>query len=106
MVNCEWFHIVDWDEKTNEIYHALCTRPSPAWPNCNKCQHKAEYQDITEEEETPSDPNNPTLMTGAHSAVLLQSDVDTLDGSINHCIRLTETHDTEVRRLYKIWKSL
>ena len=42
-VNCDWFHVVDWDEDTQEIYHAVCTRPSEHWPNCNQCEHKVEY---------------------------------------------------------------
>lgn len=46
---CEWFEIIDWDEDTNEIIHAVCTLPSPAWPNCNRCKKKAEYRDINEE---------------------------------------------------------
>lgn len=44
--NCNWFHLVDWDEDTNEIIHAVCTLPSKCWPNCDRCLHKAEYADI------------------------------------------------------------
>jgi hypothetical protein len=103
VVNCEWFEIIDWDEETQEIYYAVCSMPSPCWPNCNRCQSRVEYKDVAEEEETP---NNNILMRGAHGAVLLRSDVGILDGSINRSIRLTEVHDTEVRRLYKMYKQL
>jgi hypothetical protein len=102
MVKCEFFEIIDWDEETQEIYHAVCTMPSPCWPNCNRCQSRVEYRDV-EEEETPV---YDTLMTGAYGAVLIQRDVDILDGSINRSVRLTDVQDAEVKRLYKIYKSL
>ena len=44
--NCEHFEIVDWDEDTQEIYHAVCTISSDCWPNCNRCQKKVEYKDV------------------------------------------------------------
>lgn len=43
--NCEFFEVVDWDEDTQEIYHAVCTRHDEVWPNCNRCQNKAEYKE-------------------------------------------------------------
>jgi hypothetical protein len=46
MPDCDFFEIIDWDEETNEIYHAVCTMPSPCWPNCNKCKDKVEYNNM------------------------------------------------------------
>lgn len=46
---CEAFEIIDWDEDTNEIIHAVCTDHNPCWPNCNLCMGVAEYADIQDD---------------------------------------------------------
>jgi hypothetical protein len=48
MPDCEFYEVIDWDEDTQEIYHAVCTLPSPVWPNCNRCKSKAEYNHMEE----------------------------------------------------------
>lgn len=60
------------------------------------------YSKANEEEEAEMD----ILMRGASPVVLTAGDVDILDGSINRSVRLSIEHDTEVKRLYHIYKSL
>ena len=101
MVNCEFFEIIDWNEETQEIYHAVCTMPSPCWPNCNKCQSRVEYRDV--------EYGNKVLMErwllGKH-ITLTQGDVDILDGSGNRKVRIDPNMDAEVKNLYDMYKSL
>ena len=108
MVDCEFFEIIDWNEETQEIYHAVCTRPSPIWPNCNRCQHKVEYRDVAAEVQEAADLGTykPTVLLKTIEAELWQSDVEILDGSINRQVRVNNDEDNEVIRLYHIWKSL
>ena len=107
-VDCEFFEIIDWDEYTNTIIHAVCSMPSPTWPNCNRCQHKVEYADTAAEiqEADMLGTYKPTTLMHSASASLWQSDVDVLDGSINRGVRINPDEDTEVKRLYHIYKSL
>ncbi len=42
MPDCEFFEPIDWDEETEEVFHAVCTLPSATWPNCNRCQERIE----------------------------------------------------------------
>ena len=39
-------------------------------------------------------------------AILTQADVDTLDGSINRSVRMQVFEDSEVKRLYRMYKQL
>jgi hypothetical protein len=94
-VDCEFFEIIEWDEETNEIYNAVCTMPSPCWPNCNKCQHKEEYAPTS----------NPVLLSSAKER-LFQTDAELLNKSPNAMVRQEPADDTEVKRLYDIYVSL
>ncbi len=95
MVDCNFFEVIDWDENTEKIIHAVCTMPSPCWPNCGSCTDKEQF-----------------TMPGDHSLIssaiedLTQGDVDILSGSINRRVRMNPANDVEVKRLYNIWKSL
>ena len=42
--DCDYFEVIDWDEETNELIHAVCSISSKDWPNCNKCQQRVEYR--------------------------------------------------------------
>ena len=108
MVDCEFFEIIDWNEETNEIYQAVCTLPSPTWPNCNRCQHKMEYKDVAAEvqEADMLGTYKPHVLLSSIEAELWRTDVEVLDGSINRQVRVNNDEDTEVHRLYHIWKSL
>ena len=50
-------------------------------------------------------PSNIILLR-AGSVVLTQGDVDILDGSKSRSVRLSIEHDTKVKELYDMWKSL
>ena len=96
MANCEWFEIIDWDEETNEIYYAVCTRSSEHWKDgtCGpNCEHRVECA------------GGKVLLT-AQNIELTQGDVDILDGSKSRLVRCNETEDVRVKALYKTWKSL
>lgn len=47
----------------------------------------------------------PYVMSSKY-AILTESDIKILDGSINRRVRIQEFEDKEVKRLYAIWKSL
>jgi hypothetical protein len=100
-VDCEFFEIIDWDESTNEVIHAVCTIPSSSWPNCNRCQERMEYRDVS----TPS-AATPTTLLKTRIATLTQGDVDALSGSANRKVRIDMAEDLEVKRLYEMWKEL
>jgi len=107
VVDCEFFEIIDWNEETNEIYNAVCTMPSPIWPNCNRCQHREEYMEDAPKPvpTTPPSPSDKVLLK-TQLIKLTQGDVDILDGSVNRKVRIDIGEDTEVKRLYHIYKSL
>jgi hypothetical protein len=94
MPNCEFFEIIDWDEETNEVLHAVCTMPSPCWPNCKKCKSRMEYRE-----------DDHSLLS-SDMADLTQGDIDTLTGSINRTVRMNPAGDAEVKRLFNIWIQL
>ncbi len=108
MADCEYFEIIDWDEETHEIYHAVCTLPSPIWPNCNRCQHKVEYRDVAAEVQEAADLGTykPTVLMSSIEAELWAADVEVLNGSQNRVVRISPDEDIEVKRLYHIYKSL
>ena len=108
MVDCDYFEVIEWDEDTQEIYNAVCTMPSPCWPNCNRCQHRMEYRDVAAklQEADAIGTYKPTTLLSSAAAELWQSDVDVLDGSANRAVRIDPNEDKEVKALYKIWKSL
>jgi len=95
--SCEYFEIVDWDEDTNEIIHAVCTFHSSCWPNCNRCQHKVEYMDVAD--------NRPALLSSA-GAKLFHTDIELLGKNPNAMVRQEPADDAKVKRLYNMWKSL
>jgi len=107
-VDCEFFEIIDWDESTNEILHAVCSMPSTCWPNCGSCTDRVAYKDTAAEVQEAADLGTykPTVLVHSAIAELWQSDVDVLDGSINRGVRINPDEDAEVKRLYHIWKSL
>lgn len=39
-VDCEHFEVIDWDEDTQEIYHAMCTLKKSNWKTCENCKDK------------------------------------------------------------------
>ena len=43
MVDCDYFEVIDWDQDTNEIYHAVCGKSSACFPNCNSCNERVPY---------------------------------------------------------------
>lgn len=96
MVDCEFFHIVDWDMSTGEIYHAVCTEHNPTWPNCNQCKDRAEYRNMD---------SNPVLISSAKER-LLDTDAELLGKSPDAMVRQEPADNKEVKRLYDIWKSL
>jgi hypothetical protein len=100
-VGCDFFEIIDWDESTNTVLHAVCTMPSPCWPNCNRCQDKVEYADTGNTAPT----SNPVLMSSAKER-LLNTDAELLGKSPDAMVRQEPEDDAEVKRLYDIWKSL
>jgi hypothetical protein len=91
--NCEYFEIIDWNENTQEIYHAVCTTSSTNWPNCGSCEDKVECAGGKE------------LLSNKQTK-LTQGDVDILDGSLARKVRCNVDEDVRVKYLYKIWKSL
>jgi len=107
-VDCDFFEIIDWDEGTNEVLFAVCTMPSPTWPNCNRCQNKVEYRDTVAsiQEADMLGVYKPLPLMHSAAAELLQSDVDVLDINIDHQVRYDEDEGIEVKRLYNIYKSL
>lgn len=44
-VDCDYFEIIDWDEGTNEVIHAVCSMPSSCWPNCGSCGDRVPYRE-------------------------------------------------------------
>jgi len=52
MVDCDYFEVIDWDEETEEVIHAVCSRPSPYWPNCNKCLDRVKVDDEIDTKDT------------------------------------------------------
>ena len=108
MVDCNFFEVIEWDEDTDEIIHAVCTMPSPHWANCGSCTDRVPYKEqaaLLQEADMLGLYKPPVLMRGA-GAALWQSDVDVLDGSINRQVRVNNDEDNEVHRLYHIYKSL
>ena len=108
MADCEFFEIIDWDEETQEIYHAVCTMPSPHWANCGSCPDRVPYREqaaLLQEADMLGTYEPPVLMRSA-GAALWQSDTEVLDGSINRSVRINPDEDAEVKRLYHIYKSL
>ena len=100
-VDCEFFEIIDWDESMNEVLYAVCTMPSPCWPNCNRCQDKVEYKDTGDAAPT----SNPVLMSNAKER-LFQTDAELLNKSPGAMVRQEPVDNAEVKRLYNMWKSL
>ncbi len=98
MVDCEFFEIIDWNEETQEIYHAVCTMPSPCWPNCNRCQNKVEYRDVA--------PTSNPILISSKDERLFRTDAALLGKSPNATVRQEPADDLEVKRLYDIYKSL
>jgi len=99
MVDCEWFEIIDWNEKTNEIYHAVCSMPSSCWANCGSCTDRVPVQ--------PSD--SAVCMSRwilSKTITLTRADVDILDGSRNRTVRIDQMEDAQVKNLYDMWKTL
>ena len=108
MVDCNFFEVIDWDEDTNEVIHAVCTMPSPCWANCGSCTDRVPYREhaaLLQEAKDLGTYKQPVLMRSIEAA-LWQSDVDVLDGSINRQVRIDNDEDNEVHRLYHIYKSL
>ena len=103
MVNCNYFEVIEWDEKTQEIYNAVCTMPSPIWPNCNRCQHREEYRDIGN---VPGDTVRMQRWANGKQYTLTQGDIDILAGSRSRRVRIDTMDDVEIKNLYDMWKSL
>lgn len=108
MVDCDYFECIEWDEERGEVYNAVCTRPSPCWPNCGACVDRKPYMDSIAEVQEASmlGTYKPHALMESIEAKLFQSDVDILDGSINRQVRVNNDEDNEVIRLYHIYKSL
>jgi len=106
MVDCDFFEVIEWDEESGEIYNAVCMMPSPCWPNCNRCQDRAEYRDIREKSDVAySTVRMQRWINGKHY-ILTQSDIDVLSGSRNRRVRIADMDDVEVKNLYDMWKRL
>lgn len=108
MVDCEFFEIIDWDEDTNEIIHAVCSMPSSCWANCGSCTDRVPYKEkaaLLQEADTLGTYKLPVLLR-SNAAALWTWDVEVLDGSINRSVRISPDEDAEVKRLYHMWKSL
>lgn len=99
MVDCEYFEIIDWNEDTNEIYHAVCTMPSACWANCGSCTDRV-----------PVQPSDSHVCMGrwifGKTITLTRDDVDILDGSRNRTVRVDQMEDAQVKNLYDMYKSL
>jgi len=75
MVDCDYFEIIEWDEETEQIYNAMCSMPSPCWPNCGSCVDRKPYIEA---------PGSTVCMQRwllGKNIVLTRGDVDILDGS-------------------------
>jgi len=108
MVDCDFFECIEFDEESGEVYNAVCTMPSPCWPDCGSCMSRKPYMDtIAEVQEAEQlGTYRPHVLMQSIEADLLRSDVDVLDGSINRQVRINNDEDNEVHRLYHIYKSL
>jgi hypothetical protein len=104
MVDCEFFEIIDWDESTNEVIHAVCTMPSPTWPNCNRCKDRMEYSDV--EEDASGNTIRMVRWVLGKQHTLTQGDIDVLDGSRSRKVRIDVMEDVEIKNLYDMWKQL
>ena len=107
-IDCNWFEVIDCNEDTQEIYHAVCTKPSPCWPNCKSCTDREAYMDTVAQvqEADMLGAVVPPVLMRSKSAVLMPSDVEVLTGSVNRTVRIDRAEDAEVKRLYHIYKSL
>ena len=107
-VDCEFFEIIDLDEHTNTVIHAVCSMPSPCWPNCNRCLKKMEYADMAAEvqEAEMLGTYKPISLMSSAITDLWQSDVNVLNNNALFRVRIDDTEDAEVKRLYHIYKSL
>ena len=107
-IDCNWFEVIDCDEDTQKIYHAVCSMPSTCWPNCASCTDRKAYKDVVAEvqEADALGVCTPTVLMRSNSAVLMPSDVEILIGSINRRVRINPDEDAEVKRLYHMWESL
>jgi len=110
MVDCDYFEVIDWEEDTNKIIHAVCSMPSPCWPNCGSCTDRVPYKYKENaallQEADMLGLYKPPVLLRSKAAALWQSDVDVLDGSQDIAVRINPYEDAEVKRLYHIWKSL
>lgn len=88
--------ICPWCGRDNDVEPEDASNDELKCTNCGELLFDEEG--ANEEEET-------SLMNSA-VAVLTQADVDILDGSINRSVRTNDDADTEVKRLYHIYKSL
>lgn len=93
--DCEFFEIIDWDEETQEIYYAMCTRSSPNWANCNSCTDRI-----------PGPQPDSAVLLSREGQVLTRADVDILDGSRNRSVRIGSHDDAQVKVLYDMYKQL
>jgi len=105
MVDCDYFEIIEWDEETEQIYNAMCSMPSPCWPNCGSCVDRKPYIEPVPVPTTPPNPSD-KVMLNTQLIALTQGDVDILDGSRSRHVRIDNYEDAEVKRLYDIYKSL
>jgi len=100
MVDCDYFECIEWDEESGEVYNAMCSRPSPCWPNCGSCVDRKPYIEA---------PGSTVCMQRwllGKNIVLTRGDVDILDGSRSRHVRIDPDMDTEVKKLYDMYKSL
>jgi len=96
-INCNFFEVIDWDEDTQEIYHAVCTMPSTCWANCGSCTDRVPVGNMA---------LRMARWVGGRQISLRQADIDILDGSKNRTVRIDTKEDAEVKYLYDMWKSL
>jgi NAD-dependent dihydropyrimidine dehydrogenase PreA subunit len=98
MVDCDYFEVIDFDEETGQVIHAVCSRSSSCWANCGSCVDRKPYLAFT--------PSYNHVLMESKEATLTQGDVNVLDGSINRQVRINNDEDVGVKRLYNIYKSL
>jgi hypothetical protein len=98
MVDCDYFEVMDFDEETGKVIHAVCSISSSCWANCGSCVDRKPYLAFT--------PSYNHVLMNSKEAKLTQGDVNVLEGSINRKVRINNDEDNEVHRLYKMYKQL